>query len=151
MYAIEKENGLFEAIEDLKNRSLVALPSNMARLVYLASTRDYMAGRYIHEGLALRFSMDLVELAIENCHREVFELLIADPLDDFIQEVDFFIRSSVESPSAVLKAWKTLQAYRVLVPSDCDPVSTEFFFSNIRITLAVLEARLVRQSEERAA
>jgi hypothetical protein len=149
--AIEKKNSLVEAIEDLKNRSLVALPNTMARLVYLASTRDYMVGRYFHEGLAMRFRRDLAELAIEFCHREAFERLLADSLDDFVREVESFIRSSLESPSDVLKAWKALQPYRMLVPPDCNPASGELFFSNIRITIAVLEARLVQHPDQRAA
>ena len=40
----------------------------------------------------------------------------------------------------LLEAWKKLEPYRVTIPLDCDQLSAEFFFANLRISLAILQA-----------
>ena len=39
-------------------------------------------------------------------------------------------------------AWKGLQPYRVAVPVESDPLSAELLYSNFKVALAILEARL---------
>ena len=41
------------AYDDLLNRSLSKISCDLARLIYLASTRDYNTGTYHHDGLVL--------------------------------------------------------------------------------------------------
>ena len=139
-----KRLNLVEAVEDLKRRSLAPISGELTRLVYLASTRDYVTGRYYHDGLALRFTRELAEIAVGYCHRELFERVAGLPLCDVVGELDSFIQSQHTNPPEVLDTWKRLQPYRMLVPQDIDSVSREFFFSNIRIALAILENRLER-------
>ena len=133
---------LVQAVEDLKNRTLASFSSEMARLVYLSSTRDYLTGRYYHDGLAFRFQEQLAETALGFCHHELFERIINSPLSELVRELDVFFRSQQAKPREVLETWKKLQPYRMLVPQDSDSISKEFFFSNIRIGLEVLESRL---------
>src|SRR5436190_1559634 len=52
-----------DALRDLRNRTLAKLDGDLARLVYLASTRDYNTGRYAHDGLSFRFSESVAETA----------------------------------------------------------------------------------------
>ena len=132
---------VMEAVEDLKRRSLVHLHGEISKLICLASTRDYNTGRYYHDGLAFRFSSEVAETALETCHREVFENLVLTPLKNFVQEVEAFLRSTPDGLPKVLSNWKALEPYRVVIPTGCDHVSREFFFSNMRITLAILNAR----------
>jgi hypothetical protein len=134
--------GLVEAVSDLKRRTLASLSSEMAKLVYLSSTRDYLTGRYYHDGLAFRFTGELAEIAVGFCHHELFERIVTSSLGDLVRELEVFIRSQNAKPPEVLDTWKKLQPYRMLVPQDSDSVSKEFFFSNIRIALAILEGRL---------
>jgi len=133
--------GLRKATEDLRERTLKSVPGEIARLVYLASTRDYSTGRYYHEGLAFRFSNEIAEMALESLHREVFEKLVLSSLEFFVQELDAFIRSTCADPKKVMETWKELQPYRVIIPQNCDCVADALFFSNIRIALAILESR----------
>ena len=133
---------LVEAVEDLKRRTLASLSSEMAKLVYLSSTRDYLTGRYYHDGLAFRFTGELAELAVGFCHHELFERMVTSPLGDLVRELEVFIRSQHAKPPEVLDTWRKLQPYRMLVPQDSDSISKEFFFSNVRIALAILESRL---------
>lgn len=130
-----------EARDDLVGRTLAALPSELAKLIYLASTRDYSTGRYYHDGLAFRFTAEVAEAALSASHREVFKRLVFLPLGSLMVELKTFFRSTRADPDEVLKVWKKIQPYRVVIPQDCDPVWSEFFFSNIRIALAILEDR----------
>ena len=43
------------ACQDLNLRTLVHIHGDFARLVYLASMRDYNTGEYYHDGLAWQF------------------------------------------------------------------------------------------------
>ena len=128
------------ALKDLEERTLAFIPGLIARLLYLASTRDYSTACYYHDGLAFRFTNEAAEMALESAHREAFEELVFSPLEVLIQELDGFIKSTQAEPKKILATWKKLQPYRVVIPQDCNPVASELFFSNIRIALAVLEA-----------
>jgi len=50
--------------------------------------------------------------------------------------------STHTSPADFIAAWKKLEPYRVAVPVDTDSLTAEFLFSNFKIALAILEARL---------
>ena len=51
------------AYDDLLKRSLSKVSCDLARLIYLASTRDYNTGAYHHDGLASRFRPDAASCA----------------------------------------------------------------------------------------
>lgn len=136
----ERQN-IREAIEDVRCRTLAGIRGDIAKLIYLASTRDYNTGRYYHDGLAFRFTSEASERALEFSHREIFERLVFSPLEALSEEVETFIRGTHEAPEKVLETWKKLEPYRVTIPQDSDPTYAELFFSNIRIALAMLEAQ----------
>ena len=73
-----------EALRDLRNRTLARLDGDFAKLVYLASTRDYNTGRYVHDGLSFRFPQPVVERAMAAAHLEVFANLVLSPLRAFV-------------------------------------------------------------------
>ena len=50
---------LEDALNDLQGHTLRGIPGEIARLVYLASTRDYNTGRYYHDGLVFRFTEEV--------------------------------------------------------------------------------------------
>lgn len=131
---------LLRAIEDLQARTLQHIPSDFARLVYLASTRDYNTGLYSHDGLAYKFSKEMAEMALETCHEEVFEKLAGVQLEQFVGELAGYLRNTQENPRTVIDSWKTFAPYQLLAPRACRGTAKEFFISNVRISLAVLEA-----------
>lgn len=136
-----KRENVEAAIEDIKRRTLAGLPGDLARLIYIASTRDYNTGQYYHEGLAMDFSEEVAGRALAACHREIFERLAPSSLEDLIKQLETYVSSTHARPNEVLEAWKKLEPYRVTVPLGCGRLTAEFFFSNIRIGLAVLQAR----------
>ena len=129
------------AVQDLRDRSLAGMPGEFARLIYLASTRDYNTGQYYHEGLAAQFTTEVAVCALAACHQESFKNLIYSPLAELVKELDSYVSSTRERPEKVFEAWEKLEPYRVAIPLDSDPLAAEFFSSNVRIALAVLRAR----------
>lgn len=131
---------LLRAIEDLRLRTLRHIPSAFARLVYLASTRDYNTGQYSHDGLAYKFTRPLAEMALETCHEEVYNQLVSANLEQFVGELAGYLRNTREDPRMVIDSWKAFAPYQLLAPRASAASAKEFFISNVRISLAVLEA-----------
>jgi hypothetical protein len=130
-----------EAFQDLQSHTLGEIPSEIARLVYIASTRDYNTGQYYHQGLAFHFSEDAARTALSNHHREIFRRLVFSSVEEIVQEMDTYMTSAQVLPSEFLEVWRKIEPYRVTIPLDVDSLSVELFFSNIRVALAILETR----------
>ncbi len=137
------------AYEDLLQRSLSKLPGDLARLVYLASTRDYNTGTYHHDGLAARFRPDAATKALEIAHRQVFYRLSAYSLEELVKELELYLNSSHESPAEVLRTWQKLEPYRVAIPVEVNPAVARLFLSNVKLALAVWRFRQKESLERR--
>jgi hypothetical protein len=144
-----KSTEVQRAVRDLKERTLECIPSRLARLLYLASTRDYSTGRYYHDGLACKFTSEATQLAIEIVHREAFEMLVYSSLEVFVKEFEIFINCTRMDPRHVLETWKKFQPYHVVIPHECDSIASELFYSNVRIALTVLGERLAAKTPYR--
>jgi hypothetical protein len=129
------------AYDDLLHRSLSKLSGDLARLVYLASTRDYNTGTYHHDGLSARFRADAASKALEIAHRDVFYRLSACPLEDLVRELELYLNSSHECPTDVLRVWQKLEPYRVAIPVEVNPAVARLFLSNVRLALAIWRFR----------
>lgn len=127
--------------EDLRTRSLDHIPNDFARLVYLASTRDYNTGRYYHEGMARHFGPDIAGLALASCHKEVFRRLLSCPVRELVGEIEAYVAYAGLSPLDLVSAWTRLKSHQVVIPLECSPVTAQFFCSNVTAALAVLHFR----------
>lgn len=136
------------AVTDLRNRTLSRLPGDFSRLVYLASSRDCNTGQYYHDGLAFHFSEKVVSKAFAECHREVFERLVYASLEELTEELCTYISSTDERPENFLKTWKHLESYRVTIPSECDQLEADVFVSNVKMAVAILQARQKPASQD---
>lgn len=135
------------AYDDLLSRTLGGLPSDLARLIYLASTRDYNSGMYHHEGLAGRYGLEPARVALKRAHKDIFCKLIALPLEELVAELEIYVRMSHEAPSGFIHAWQELEPYRVAVPMEVDSTMVQLFLSNIRLALEIL---IFRQKQSQA-
>jgi hypothetical protein len=133
------------AYEDLLRRSLCKISGDLARLIYLASTRDYNTGKYHHDGLAAHFRADIACQALELAHRQIFYQIATRSLEDLVAEVDLYVSSSRQDRDEVLHVWQKLEPYRVALPVNVDAVAAQLLVSNIKLALAILRQRLARQ------
>ena len=127
------------AKEDLKNRTLLKLGYDFARLMYLSSLRDFSTGEYYHHGLCQMFSEAAATAAITACHEEVFYALTLGPFDKFLAELETLIRSTRKDYLRTLEAWETLGAYNIAIPAGCDPTIASLYKSNIKIAMMFLK------------
>jgi hypothetical protein len=137
-----------DAYEDLLQRSLSKLSCDLARLVYLASTRDYNTGTYHHDGLAARFRPEAAGKALETAHRQIFQRLAACSLEELVRELEMYLNSSQESSTDVLRTWQRLEPYRVAIPVEVNRAVERLFLSNLKLALAVWRLRQ-KQAQER--
>ena len=144
MHCELKHEHVEAARRDLANRSLSKMRGDFARLIYLASMRDYNTGEYHHEGLARMFTEDIARRAIANCHREVFERLVLLPLKGLVEQLELYAASNGSTSSELLRTWERLQPYRVTVPVECSQLAVRLFASNVKAALAILHSRQMR-------
>lgn len=129
------------ACEDLRERTLGKIPGDFARLVYLASTRDYNSGEYHHAGLAHQFGEAAARKALAVCHQEIFRRLLLRSVAELVEELDTYVRSTRLPVSDVVRSWTRLEPHRVTIPTECSSLAARFFASNVTAALAVLGAR----------
>lgn len=130
-----------DVYEDLLRRTLSKISSDLARLIFIASTRDYNTGTYHHEGLASRFSPEKASEALELAHTEIFKQLAAYSLAALVEEIEIYACASRESAATIVRTWQILEPYRVAVPLRLNPTIVHVFVSNIRLALAILRHR----------
>jgi hypothetical protein len=147
----EKKVSVEEAYDDLLRRTLSKIKGDLARLIYVASTRDYNTGKYHHDGLAARFQAEIAGQALEMAHREIFHRLAECSLRELVGEVEIYVSSSRQSREEILDVWQKLEPYRVALPVDVNVAAAQLFVSNVKLALAILCRRQERQAMEEPA
>ena len=137
MASVEQFQQNRRVIEDFTKRTLAAISSDFARLLYVSSLRDLASGRYHHEGLSAVYPQGPVQQALAHCHEEVFARILETPLAQ--QEAD--LRACLgnlegELPNIVAR-WQELQSYRLLSPTGVRSYLHDLFCSNLRALLGV--------------
>jgi hypothetical protein len=127
------------AREDLQNRTLAKISGDFARLIYLASMRDYNTGEYYHDGLALQFGEKAARKALASCHRDLFERMIRCSIRELVEHLEAYARNTGLPYSDFIRTWDRLQPYRVTIPLHCSALASQLFASNVRTALAVLD------------
>jgi hypothetical protein len=136
------------ATEDLRARTLEPIGYDFGRLVYLSSLRDLSTGEYHHHGLARSYSEPVAMAALAAAHKEIFCNLALSPLEELIDQIERFVLSSAHDFARTVRVWEALEAYRVTIPSDCDPLTAALFNSNVRIAIALLKSLRSNQKEK---
>jgi hypothetical protein len=130
-----------QAAHDLQSRTLAAMRRPLDRLIYLAGTRDYNTGIYHHDGLAARYTPSVACEALADCHHHAFQELLACPVEALVNQMEAYMRAEGLGTADFVTSWKKLEPYRVAVPVETEPLASEFLFCNLKIALAILEAR----------
>src|SRR6266852_3742583 len=130
-----------EAYDDLARRSLSRISGDLARLIYLASTRDYNTGQYRHDGLAARFRAEIACNALELAHSQNLYRIAASSLEELVREVELYVSASQQGREEILRVWQKLEPYRVALPVNVNVALAQLFVSNIKLALAILRGR----------
>src|SRR5713226_6569959 len=93
------------ACQDLNMRTLAHIDGDFARLVYLASTRDYNTGEYYHDGLAWQFSEKIAQDALASCHWMVFRRLVLCSVSELVGQLEAYASSIHLSCSDFVRTW----------------------------------------------
>jgi hypothetical protein len=132
-----------DAVKEEVLRALRAsLPNDLSRLIFLAILRDNNSGHYYHPEVAQRFSVEVADRAMLACHRQIYEQVVALPLEDLTDQLDAYMATVPAPKERLIESWTKLRAYRATIPIDADPISTEIFFMKVEVAVAILEARL---------
>jgi hypothetical protein len=131
-------------MEDLTVRTLASIPSEYGKLIYLASLRDLGSGRYVHDGLEKSYPAEAVQEALVHAHKEICARILEMPLAR--QESDLF--SCLQGLNAeledVVRNWKELESYRVLLPFGLPGYLRVLFCSDVETLLGIAQADLAR-------
>jgi hypothetical protein len=125
-------------VRDFEQRTLAGLEGYFSRLVYLASLRDYNTGRYHHYGLETRYTPEVIDKGLRQCHVRIFEELVGLPLKEQTEDLLDFFESLKEDRARLVAVWNGLKSYQILHPESCHPLARELFDRNIEIMLKLL-------------
>ncbi len=129
------------AKEHLRVHKLAAIEDDLERLAYLAHKRDPTSGKYSLHELATVFSEPVSDLALAECHQEVFHRLAVSSFESFVAQVDRYIRSATADPQSNTCFRTRPEAYAALIPPCCHSLAALVFESNVRLALRFIESR----------
>jgi hypothetical protein len=138
----EEPSSLDAVRDDILRALRVSLPNDLSRLIFLAILRDNNSGHYYHPEVAQRFSVEVADQAMLACHHQIYERVVALPLEDLTDQLDAYMATVRAPKERLIESWTKLRAYRATIPMDADPISTEIFFMKVGVAVAILEARL---------
>lgn len=124
-------------IEDFTSRTLAAIPSEYARLLYVSSLRDLASGRYLHEGLSAVYPEAAVQQALAHCHEELFARILETPLAQQEPDLQACLGNLEGDFRSVAARWLELQSYHLLLPTGVPSYLQDLFCSNLRALLGV--------------
>src|SRR3954447_22615782 len=98
-----------KAVGDLESRTLKKIPGDIAKLVYLCSTRDYNTGRYYHDGLSVFFGPEVANAALARCHENTFQVLLYKSLSQIVDSLQRYFEATGQPRDRILHVWQKLQ------------------------------------------
>lgn len=119
-------------------RTLSALPSHLARLIYLASLRDAYTGRYLHEGWMSFAAPEEVNSTIRQIHVETFSSVVELHLEALCRELRQHFESLGGPVRETAGLWLELEPFRELQPRGCSPLEQRLFISQMQAALGAL-------------
>lgn len=118
------------------------LPSILARIVYLAQTRDPNTGMYSHRAVDADLQAEEVHRTLEKWHIQAFRRWLQLNLES--QKVDFelYLAGLTCDTRIVVTTWINLESYRSYIPSAAVVAERDLFFSTMGVLLRLLSAQV---------
>ena len=129
------------ADSDLWLHSLSQIPTLTGRLVYLATLRNPISGRYEHHGLSLLFGEEDSEKAIRQSHRKVFLEWLSEGLTAKVDDVDNYLMGTGEEVAEVIAHWLRAAAWNGFLPETIAAAEKSLYASDMRNVLTILSSR----------
>ncbi|MGD0841167.1 MAG: hypothetical protein ABSA32_08435 [Candidatus Acidiferrales bacterium] len=137
METLERFQQSSRVVEDFTRRSLAAIPSAFGRLIYVSSLRG-SDGRYRHDGLAALYADAAVQLALEDCHEELFARVLETPLSEQEWDLRISLAALEGGIEGNLARWSKRERYEELEPRGLPDYLYGLFASNLRLLLEVV-------------
>jgi len=126
---------------DLWRHTLSQIPVLVGRLVYLATLRSPITGRYEHHGLALLYGDGDADKAIRVSHRKAFQEWLAMGLEEKADDLESYLRTCGEDPAEILRHWGKAEMFSTFLPVGALPAEKALFLSDMRNTIKILLPR----------
>jgi hypothetical protein len=126
---------------DLWRHTLSQIPVLSGQLIYLASLRSPLTGRYEHHGLSLLFGDGEADKAIRGSHRKVFQEWLTLGLAEKIEDLARYLETSGEDPGVVLRHWAKTETWDSFRPAGTLPPEKSLYTSDMRNAIKILIQR----------
>ena len=127
-------------VEDFSTRTLAAIPSEYARLVYVAMLRDVGTGRYAHDGLSAAHPEGAVHEVLAESHQEIFARILETPLELQLLDLRACLHGLGNEAAYQAGRWRELEIYRALIPAGVPAPIRELYCANLEALLSVVQA-----------
>jgi hypothetical protein len=142
METLERFQQSRRVVEDFTRRSLAAIPNTFGRLIYVSSLRE-SDGTYRHDGLSALYAEAAVQLALEECHEELFARVLETPLSEQEWDLRISLAALEGGIEGNLERWSKRERYEDLEPRGLPEYLYGLFASNLRLLLEVVGSEII--------
>jgi hypothetical protein len=115
---------------DLWRNTLSRIPTHFGRLVFLASLRDTLTGRYLHPPLFEIAGREVTDRTLCHSHHQIFAEWLNFTLSEQKADLDDYL-TSTQAPLETLP-------YRDLAPSTAHQVERQLYLTDLETLLELL-------------
>lgn len=116
--------------QDLCRKTISQIPTRFGRLVFLASLRDSLTGRYVHETLTNLLGLEDADRLLCHAHHRVFSEWLCFSLAEQKADLDEFLESEPREVS--------LQQCRSLAPPGAREVERQLYLTDLEMVLELI-------------
>ena len=127
------------ASADLWRNTLAQIPSVFGRLVYLATLRDAVTGKYEHHGLALLFGPAETAKALRKSHSQTFEEWIRFNLEQQKADLDLYLSAVLDQKRAIVENWLAGKTFRNYIPHTVRSVEKRLYTAEMEARIMLLK------------
>ncbi len=111
-------------------KAISQIPTHFGRLVYLASLRDAVTGKYLHPTLTGLLGMEDADRVLCHAHHKVFTEWLCFSLADQKADLDEFLASALREIS--------VQECRALPPAGARDVERQLYLTDLETVLELI-------------
>jgi hypothetical protein len=127
---IAKPESIGGPAAELWRKTLSRIPTHFGRLVFLASLRDHLTGRYAHGPLTEIVGREITDRTLCHSHHQVFAEWLSFSLAEQKSDLDDYLTASQSRLEAL--------PYRELAPSTAHQVERQLYLTDLETLLELL-------------